>query len=52
MEHSQRVRFNPEEVEYRLGKANKFKLIYPREAPGPDPDLYSKLSKKANDIWK
>ena len=46
------MRFNPAEVEQRLGKSNKFKLIYPREAPGPDPDLYIKLARKANDIWR
>ena len=52
MEHSQRVRFDPEQVEHKLGKSNNFKLIYPREAPGPDPELYTKFQKKANDIWR
>ena len=42
MEHSQRVRFDPELVESRV-RNNKFKLIYPKEAPGPDPDLYNKF---------
>lgn len=27
-------------------------MIYPREAPGADPDLYNKFQKKANDIWR
>ena len=31
---------------------NKFKLIYPKEAPGSDPDLYTKLQDRANKIWK
>lgn len=51
LEHSQRVRFDPEQVEQKY-PGNRFKLIYPKEAPGPDPDLYNKFQKKANDIWK
>ena len=38
-EHSERVRFDPTLVEKKI-KNNKFKLIYPKEAPGEDPDLY------------
>jgi len=52
MEHSQRVRFDAEQVLSRLSDDNKFKLIYPKEAPGTDPDLYNKFQKKANDIWR
>ena len=52
MEHSQRVRFDPEQVDMRLGDQNRFKLIYPKEAPGADPDLYNKFQRKANDIWR
>ena len=26
-------------------------MIYPKDAPGPDPDLYNKFQKKARDIW-
>ena len=51
MEHAARVRFDPLLVDERLGRANKFKLIYPKEAPGNDPDLYNKFLRKANDIW-
>jgi hypothetical protein len=42
MEHSQRVRFDPELVESRLPNSG-FKLIYPKDAPGADPDLYKKF---------
>lgn len=42
-EHSERVRFDPSLVMKRLGGRNKFKLIYPKEAPGDDPDLYLKF---------
>ena len=34
MEHQQRVRFDAEQVLSKLGRSNKFKLIYPREASG------------------
>jgi len=33
-------------------KGNKFKLIYPKDAPGADPELYVKLLDKATQIWK
>ena len=52
LEHSQRVRFDHTQVEAMLGSANKFKLIYPKEAPGADPDLYIKFQQKANEIWR
>ena len=53
MEHQQRVRFDPETVASKLGRQNKFKLIYPREASGAmDADLYQKFQKKANSIWQ
>ena len=51
MEHAQRVRVEPESIVDRLSGDNKFKLIYPKDAPGPDPDLYNKFQKKARDIW-
>ena len=52
MEHMQRVRFDPERVIERMGDDNKFKLIYPKEAPGADPDLYNKFQRKAEALWK
>lgn len=53
MEHQQRVRFDPIEVVNKLGRANKFKLIYPREPSGAqDSDLYNKFQRKANSIWQ
>lgn len=51
MEHSARVRFDPAEVIDAL-PGNKFKLIFPKEAPGADPDLYNKLLLKATNIFK
>lgn len=27
-------------------------LIYPKQAPGGDPDLYLKFQKRADEIWK
>lgn len=45
------MRFDPEEVEVKLPH-NKFKLIYPKEAPGADPELYVKMQKRATDMWK
>ena len=31
---------------------NKYMLIYPKQAPGGDPDLYLKFQKRADEIWK
>lgn len=42
------MRFDPAQVDIRLGSANKFKLIY----PGPDAARYNKFSKKAVDIFQ
>lgn len=50
-EHCDRVRFDPTLVEKRLPE-NGFRLVYPKEAPGDDPALYEKITKKANDMWK
>ena len=50
-EHSDRVRFDPN-IAMQKVKDNKFKLIYPKEAPGNDPDLYIKLQERATQIWK
>ena len=52
MEHAQRVRLDPDYALSQMSEGNKFKLIYPREAPGSDPDLYNKFQKKAADIWR
>ena len=52
LEHSQRVRFDPVQVDLRLGKSNKFKLIYPRDSAGADSDKYNKFKKKAMDIFQ
>ena len=41
-EHSDRVRFDPTLVAKRLPK-NGFRLIYPADAPGADPDLYRNI---------
>ena len=45
-EHSDRVRFDPN-IAMQKVRDNKFKLIYPKEAPGSDPDLYTKLQERA-----
>ena len=50
-EHSDRVRFDPNLAMQKI-KGNKFKLIYPKDAPGADPELYVKLLDKATQIWK
>ena len=50
-EHCERVRFDPKLVPLRLPK-NGFRLIHPMEAPGEDPDLYLKVSRKAFDIFR
>ena len=50
-EHCDRVRFDHNLVKKRIPN-NKYDLIYPKEAPGEDPDLYLKLYKKADEIWK
>jgi len=49
-DHSERVRFPPGIIENITD--NKFRLIYPKQAPGPDPDLYIKFLTKADSIWK
>ena len=41
-EHSDRVRFDPGLVGKHLPD-NGFRLIYPADAPGEDPDLYLKI---------
>lgn len=45
-EHSDRVRFDPNQAIDKI-KGNKYKLIYPKDAPGPDPALYEKMQEKA-----
>ena len=50
-EHADRVRFDPRLVQQRL-PGNGFRLIYPKEAPGDDPNLYSKIQHKADVMWR
>ena len=50
-EHSDRVRFDPNQAIEKI-KGNKYKLIYPKDAPGADPALYEKMQEKATKIWK
>jgi len=50
-EHCERVRFDPNTVKIKFPN-NGFRLIYPKDAPGEDPDLYLKIQKRANDMWK
>ena len=45
------MRFDPNIAMQKI-KDNKFKLIYPKEAPGNDPELYTKLQERATQIWK
>lgn len=41
-EHCDRVRFDPNTVKNKFPN-NGFRLIYPKDAPGEDPDLYLKI---------
>lgn len=41
-EHCERVRFEPNTI-YQKFPNNGYKLIFPKEAPGPDPDLYLRI---------
>jgi hypothetical protein len=50
-EHCDKVKFDPSTVAHRLPNSG-FSLIYPKEAPGDDPDLYIKIHKKAHNLWK
>lgn len=50
-EHCERVRFDPKLVKQKF-PSNGFKCIYPKDAQGEDPDLYLKIQKKANDIFR
>ena len=50
-EHCDKVKFDPSNVAHRLPNSG-FSLIYPKEAPGDDPDLYIKIHKKAHNLWK
>lgn len=50
-EHCEKVKFDPTTVAQRLPSSG-FSLIYPKDAPGDDPDLYLKINKKAHNMWK
>lgn len=50
-QHCERVRWDPREVAEKLPDSG-FRLIYPKDAPGPDPDIYIKIQKKAAQMWK
>ena len=50
-EHCDRVRFDPSLVAQRFPNSG-YRLIYPKDAPGEDPDLYLKIQKKAHQMWK
>ena len=50
-QHCDRVRWDPSEVAEKLPDSG-FRLIYPKQAPGPDPDIYTKIQKKAAQMWK
>ena len=50
-EHCDRVKFDPSLVAIRFPNSG-YRLIYPKEAPGEDPDLYLKIQKKAHQMWK
>ena len=41
-EHCERVRFDPKVVAERFPNS-RYRLIYPKDAPGEDPDLYIKI---------
>jgi hypothetical protein len=41
-EHCEKVRFDPKLVTQRLPR-NAYRLIYPKEAKGDDPELYLKI---------
>lgn len=50
-EHCNRVRFDPNQVKRCLPNSG-YRMIYPKDAPGDDPDLYLKIQKKAHQLWK
>ena len=50
-EHCERVRFDFKQFEQKYPNSG-FKLIYPAEAPGDDPDLYLKIQAKSYDIFR
>lgn len=50
-EHCDRVRFDPTQVKKCLPNSG-FRMIYPKDAPGDDPDLYQKIQRKAHQLWK
>ena len=50
-EHCEKVRFDPNLVTQRFPR-NAYRLIYPKEAKGDDPELYLKILRKSNEIWK
>lgn len=41
-EHCERVRFDPKLVAQKMPQ-NGYRLIYPKDARGEDPDLYTKF---------
>lgn len=50
-EHCDKVKFDPMTVAQKLPSSG-FSLIYPKDTPGDDPDLYLKIHKKAHNLWK
>jgi tubulin polyglutamylase TTLL6/13 len=50
-EHCDRVKFDPSQVKSKCPN-NGFRLIYPKDAPGDDPDLYIKIMRRAHQMWK
>lgn len=50
-EHCERVKFDHTLVEKCLPH-NGFRLAYPKDAPGKDPDLYLRISKKSFEIFR
>lgn len=46
-EHCDKVKFDPTVVGQKCPK-NGYSLIYPKDAPGEDPDLYIKIMRKAH----
>ena len=50
-EQCERVRFQSQLVKQQLPESG-YKLIYPADAPGPDPDLYLRIQKASYDIFK
>lgn len=50
-EHCERVRFDPKLVQQKFPDSG-YKLIHPCDAPGADPDLYLKITKKSFEIFR